>query len=93
VGFIFSVVWDLVVPRLRIGNCPTLIFYTNSTAGQSRTKQNSKKMKMKSLLLIAVATLGLTTATMAQVPNYVPTNGLVGYSSQRLKDRPIHAKA
>lgn len=34
---------------------------------------------MKSLLLIAVATLGLTTATMAQVPNYVPTNGLVGY--------------
>ena len=34
---------------------------------------------MKSLLLIAVATLGLTTATMAQVPNYVPTNGLVGW--------------
>jgi hypothetical protein len=36
-------------------------------------------MKMKSLLLIAVATLGLTTATMAQVPNYVPSNGLVGW--------------
>jgi hypothetical protein len=36
-------------------------------------------MKMKSLLLIAVATLGLTTASMAQVPNYVPTNGLVGW--------------
>ena len=34
---------------------------------------------MKSLLLIAVATLALTTATMAQVPNYVPTNGLVGW--------------
>jgi hypothetical protein len=37
-------------------------------------------MKKKSLLLTAVATLGLTAATMAQnVPNYVPTNGLVGW--------------
>jgi hypothetical protein len=36
-------------------------------------------MKNKILLLIAVATLGLTAATMAQVPSYVPTNGLVGY--------------
>jgi hypothetical protein len=37
-------------------------------------------MKRKSLLLTAVATLGLTAATMAQtVPNYVPTNGLVGW--------------
>ncbi|MEN9304378.1 MAG: hypothetical protein RL264_2807 [Bacteroidota bacterium] len=37
-------------------------------------------MKKKSLLLTAVATLGLTAVTMAQnVPNYVPTNGLVGW--------------
>ena len=37
-------------------------------------------MKMKNLLLTAVATLGLTAATMAQnVPSYVPTNGLVGW--------------
>ena len=36
-------------------------------------------MKNKILLLIAVATLGLTTATMAQVPSYVPTNGLAGF--------------
>jgi hypothetical protein len=37
-------------------------------------------MKKKSLLLTAVATLGLTAATMAQnVPSYVPTNGLVGW--------------
>ena len=36
-------------------------------------------MKFKSLLLIAVATFGLTEATVAQVPNYVPTNGLIGY--------------
>ncbi len=37
-------------------------------------------MKKKSLLLTAVATLGLTAAIMAQnVPSYVPTNGLVGW--------------
>jgi hypothetical protein len=37
-------------------------------------------MKKKSLLLTAVAMLGLTAATMAQnVPSYVPTNGLVGW--------------
>lgn len=36
-------------------------------------------MKLKSILLTAVATLGLTAATMAQVPNYVPTNGLMGW--------------
>ena len=42
---------------------------------------NSKKIKMKNkiLMLIAFATLGLTFATLAQVPNYIPTNGLVGY--------------
>ena len=35
---------------------------------------------MKSLLLTAVSTLGLTAATMAQnLPNYVPSNGLVGW--------------
>jgi hypothetical protein len=37
-------------------------------------------MKKKSLLLTAVATLGLSAATMAQnVPSYVPINGLVGW--------------
>jgi hypothetical protein len=37
-------------------------------------------MKKKNLLLTAVATLGLTAATMAQsVPSYVPTIGLVGW--------------
>jgi hypothetical protein len=37
-------------------------------------------MKKKNLLLIAVASIGLTTATVAQtVPSYVPTNGLVGW--------------
>jgi hypothetical protein len=35
---------------------------------------------MKKVLLTAVATLSLATATIAQtVPNYVPTNGLVGW--------------
>ena len=37
-------------------------------------------MKLKSILLTAVATISLATATMAQnVPNYVPTNGLIGW--------------
>ena len=37
-------------------------------------------MKKKNLLLIAVASIGLTAATVAQtVPSYVPTNGLVGW--------------
>jgi hypothetical protein len=36
-------------------------------------------MKNKVLLLIAVVTLGLTATTLAQVPSYVPSNGLVGY--------------
>jgi len=33
---------------------------------------------MKNLFLIAIAIIGLATFTMAQVPDYVPTNGLVG---------------
>lgn len=37
-------------------------------------------MKLKSILLTALATLGMNSTTMAQtVPNYVPTNGLVGW--------------
>jgi hypothetical protein len=36
-------------------------------------------MKLKSILLTAAATISLAAATMAQVPNYVPTNGLVGW--------------
>jgi hypothetical protein len=36
-------------------------------------------MKLKSILLAATATLSLATATMAQVPNYLPTNGIVGW--------------
>ena len=37
-------------------------------------------MKKKFLLLTALATMGLKTATVAQtVPSYVPTNGLVGW--------------
>jgi hypothetical protein len=38
-----------------------------------------KQMKFKSILLTASLTLGLTAATIAQVPYYVPTNGLVGW--------------
>ncbi|MFN5629865.1 MAG: LamG-like jellyroll fold domain-containing protein [Bacteroidota bacterium] len=36
-------------------------------------------MKLRSILLTAAATISLATATRAQVPNYLPTNGLVGW--------------
>ncbi len=36
-------------------------------------------MKLKLILLTAAATLSLVNEIMAQVPNYVPTNGLVGW--------------
>jgi hypothetical protein len=36
-------------------------------------------MKFKSILLTTLATLCLAATTIAQVPNYVPTNGLVGW--------------
>ena len=36
-------------------------------------------MKKKNLLMTAIAIFGLATITMAQVPSYVPTNGLAGY--------------
>jgi len=36
-------------------------------------------MKIKSIFLTAIAAFGFTTASMTQVPNYVPSNGLVGW--------------
>ena len=36
-------------------------------------------MKKKNLLFTAIAILGFTAITLAQVPSYVPTNGLIGY--------------
>ena len=36
-------------------------------------------MKKKKLLMAAIAIFGLATITIAQVPSYVPTNGLVGW--------------
>ena len=36
-------------------------------------------MKKKNLLMTAIAIFGLATITMAQVPSYVPTTGLVGW--------------
>jgi len=36
-------------------------------------------MKKKNLLMTAIAIIGLATTTNAQVPSYVPTNGLVGW--------------
>jgi hypothetical protein len=54
-----------------------IIFASNKTLNK---QSKNKPMKMKSLLLVTLATLGLTAATMAQnLPNYVPTNGIVGW--------------
>ena len=39
----------------------------------------TKKMKKKNLLMTFVAILCFVTITIAQVPSYVPTNGLVGW--------------
>jgi hypothetical protein len=36
-------------------------------------------MKKKNLLMTAIAIFGLATTTKAQVPSYVPTNGLIGW--------------
>ncbi len=36
-------------------------------------------MKIKTLFLVAAAVLGGAFCLEAQVPNYVPTNGLVAY--------------
>jgi len=36
-------------------------------------------MKIKNLLMIAIAVFGIVTTASAQVPSYVPTNGLVGW--------------
>jgi len=42
--------------------------------------QKNEHMKMKTLLLVTIATLGLAASSMAQnLPNYVPSNGLVGW--------------
>jgi hypothetical protein len=48
---------------------------------QTLNKQSKNEyMKMKNLLLITIATLGLTSSTIAQnLPNYVPDNGLIGF--------------
>ena len=51
-------------------------FLYNFTAG--RVKQINFKMK-KSLFTAFVVGLGLTASLWAQVPSYVPTNGLVGW--------------
>ncbi len=36
-------------------------------------------MKKRNLLMTAIAVFGIAMTTLAQVPSYVPTNGLVGY--------------
>ena len=40
-------------------------------------------MKMKNLLMTTIAIIGLATNSMAQLPSYVPANGLVGWWPSR----------
>lgn len=55
VGFIYFVVWDLVVPRLLIGNCPTLIFYRHFSFGtEQKIKIAFHPKLMQNELLIAL---------------------------------------
>jgi len=58
------------------GNCPTLLFLYKLTVG--RVKLNFLKMKKSMFTAFAVG-LCLAANVMAQVPNNVVTNGLVGY--------------
>ena len=54
-----------------------IIFATDNHKTNNR---KNKPMKMKNLLFVILATLGLTASTMAQnLPNYIPANGLVGW--------------
>ena len=57
-------------------NCPTLLFLYKLTVGRVKLKL----LKMKKVMFTAFAVgLSLTASVVAQVPSYVPTNGLVGY--------------
>jgi hypothetical protein len=57
-------------------NCPTLFYLFKLTAGRVKLKL----LKMKKSLFTALAVgLCMTANLMAQVPSYVPTNGLVGW--------------
>jgi hypothetical protein len=51
-------------------------FFTHTTSGRVETKIQYMK---KCLLLTAVVFFGTFTAAIAQVPSYVPTDGLVGW--------------
>ena len=54
-----------------------IIFATDNHVTNNRKNEHMKK---KTLLLVTLATLGLTASTMAQnLPNYVPADGLVGW--------------
>jgi hypothetical protein len=67
----------LVGPQLQVKQLShAFLFVYKLTAG--RVKQKLYKMKKVMFTAFAVG-LGLTANVMAQVPSYVPTNGLVGW--------------
>jgi hypothetical protein len=58
------------------GNCPTLLFLYKLTVGRVKLKL----LKMKKIMFTAFAVgLSMTANVIAQVPSYVPSNGLVGW--------------
>ncbi len=67
--------WSDLIDK-HLSNCPTLLFLYKLTVG--RVKLNFLKMKKSMFTAFAVG-LCLSANVMAQVPSYVPTNGLVGW--------------
>ena len=77
-GLCFTLLLGLRLPPVRVGKCPTLIFFIPPRRGNAAKTTKSKKMK--NLLLSAAAFLMVSLAVTAQnVPSYVPANGLVGW--------------
>jgi hypothetical protein len=76
-GRCFALFFGLRLPLVQVkATVPRFFILYNLTAG--RVKQTNFKMK-KSLFTAFAVGLGLTASVMAQVPSYVPTNGLVGW--------------
>jgi len=46
---------------------------------KEQTTKNKQNMKKKNLLMTTIAIFGLALISNAQIPNYIPTNGLVGW--------------
>ena len=76
-GRCFALFFGLRLPLVQVkATVPRFFIVYNLTAG--RVKQTNFKMKRIMFTALAVG-LGLSASLLAQVPSYVPTNGLVGW--------------